>query len=421
MLQHTGLNIIRVYSDLKEQAEFPLPNRHKPLRSSSVDNETQESDERLREVSLHHFIRGDKSRFARDLREYERKFEQDRKKGLRTKDEDVDRYRELIEEAEQWAFQRTGVQIILCTCAVAAKSSVIRSCKDNIKQCIVDECGMCMEIESLLPIAFLAPQQVVLIGDHKQLQPVIHDKKAQNLGLNVSMFERLSGKAKMLRIQYRMHEEICKFPSEHFYNNQLETDASVKKQGTHLQSFWPVKDVPMAFCHVVGQEDVTFIKTALSNEQSKANDKEVRKAVHVANCLVNNYRVSSSKIVILSPYREQQERIRKELAKTSQCKDICVTTIAKSQGREWNYVILSLVRSLNEDEHHPERSLYWIREHLGFLADEHLMNVGLTRARKGLCIIGNKELLLYHSMWKKLIESFEKRHCVVNESDWPRN
>ncbi|XP_022809791.1 uncharacterized protein LOC111346790 [Stylophora pistillata] len=421
MLQHTGLNIIRVYSDLKEQAEFPLPNRHKPLRSSSVDNETQESDEGLREVSLHHFIRGDKSRFARDLREYERKFEQDRKKGLRTKDEDVDRYRELIEEAEQWAFQRTGVQIILCTCAVAAKSSVIRSCKDNIKQCIVDECGMCMEIESLLPIAFLAPQQVVLIGDHKQLQPVIRDKKAQNLGLNVSMFERLSGKAKMLRIQYRMHEEICKFPSEHFYNNQLETDASVKKQGTHLQSFWPVKDVPMAFCHVVGQEDVTFIKTALSNEQSKANDKEVRKAVHVANCLVNNYRVSSSKIVILSPYREQQERIRKALAKTSQCKDICVTTIAKSQGREWNYVILSLVRSLNEDEHHPERSLYWIREHLGFLADEHLMNVGLTRARKGLCIIGNKELLLYHSMWKKLIESFEKRHCVVNESDWPRN
>ncbi|RMX39977.1 hypothetical protein pdam_00023620 [Pocillopora damicornis] len=65
--------------------------------------------------------------------------------------------------------------------------------------------------------------------------------------------------------------------------------------------------------------------------------------------------------------------------------------------------------------------MYWVREHLGFLADEHLMNVGLTRACKGLCIIGNKNLLKHHSMWKDLIESFEKRHCVVNESTWPKN
>ncbi|XP_022797848.1 helicase with zinc finger domain 2-like [Stylophora pistillata] len=420
LLQIPELKIIRVYSDLREQAEFPLPNKRKPLRSSSDDDETQELDEKLKEVALHHVIRADTCPFAHELKEYERKFKQDKKKGVRTEDAHVDSYRDLIEQAEKWAFQSNGVQIILCTCAVAAKSSIIKSCEENIKQCIVDECGMCLELESLLPIAFLAPQQVVLIGDHKQLQPIIHDKKAQNLGLNVSMFERLSGKAKMLRLQYRMHEEICKFPSEHFYNNQLETDASVKNQGTHLQSFWPVENVPMAFCHVMGEEEVTPIKTALSNEQSKANDKEVRKAVHVANCLVNNYRVSSSKIVILSPYREQQERIRKELAKTPQCKDILVTTIAKSQGSEWDYVILSLVRSLSGDEHCPEGSSHWVREHLGFLEDDHLMNVGLTRARKGLCIIGNKNLLSYNSMWKNLIESFEKRHCVVNETDWPK-
>ena len=57
-------------------------------------------------------------------------------------------------------------------------------------------------------------------------------------------------------------------------------------------------------------------------------------------------------------------------------------------GSEWDYVILSLVRSLSKDEIDPEPSLYWLREHLGFLRDEHQMNVGLTRARKGLCIIG---------------------------------
>ena len=57
-------------------------------------------------------------------------------------------------------------------------------------------------------------------------------------------------------------------------------------------------------------------------------------------------------------------------------------------GSEWDYVILSLVRSLGKDEIDAEPSLYWLREHLGFLTDEHQMNVGLTRARKGLCIIG---------------------------------
>lgn len=57
-------------------------------------------------------------------------------------------------------------------------------------------------------------------------------------------------------------------------------------------------------------------------------------------------------------------------------------------GSEWDYVIISLVRSLKRDEIDAEPSLSWLREHLGFLTDEHQMNVGLTRARRGLCIIG---------------------------------
>ena len=70
---------------------------------------------------------------------------------------------------------------------------------------------------------------------------------------------------------------------------------------------------------------------------------------------------------------------------------ICVIlTLLKNSfsGSEWDYVILSLVRSLSEDEIDPEPSPYWLREHLGFVTDDHQMNVGLTRARKGLCIIG---------------------------------
>ncbi|XP_020604469.1 helicase with zinc finger domain 2-like [Orbicella faveolata] len=143
--------------------------------------------------------------------------------------------------------------------------------------------------------------------------------------------------------------------------------------------------------------------------------------MHVATSLVYKHNVDASKVVILSPYREQRSKINESLKNVYRCKDIPVTTIVKSQGSEWDYVILSLVRSLGKDEIDAEPSLYWLREHLGFLTDEHQMNVGLTRARKGLCIIGNKNLLRVHPMWQELIEFYEKNHCLVDESEWPRN
>ena len=63
---------------------------------------------------------------------------------------------------------------------------------------------MCMELESLVPVTFSRAKQVVLIGDHKQLQPVVKDQQAMTLGLNISMFERLSDRVQMLKLQYRM-------------------------------------------------------------------------------------------------------------------------------------------------------------------------------------------------------------------------
>ena len=71
-------------------------------------------------------------------------------------------------------------------------------------QVIVDECGMCKEAECLVPIVSCRPLQVVLVGDHKQLQPVILNKTAQGFGLDRSLFDRYATQAHMLTIQYRM-------------------------------------------------------------------------------------------------------------------------------------------------------------------------------------------------------------------------
>ncbi|KAJ7378403.1 helicase [Desmophyllum pertusum] len=97
--------------------------------------------------------------------------------------------------------------------------------------------------------------------------------------------------------------------------------------------------------------------------------KEVRKAVQVAKYVVNRYRpqVRMSDLVILSPYREQRIKITELL--TGAYADIQVTTITKSQGSEWDYVIISLVRSLKRDDIDPEPSLSWLRDHLGFVTE----------------------------------------------------
>ena len=94
--------------------------------------------------------------------------------------------------------------MILTTCTTVYSPRILRPCKGFVGQCIIDECGMCIEAETLCGMLGSNAEQVVLIGDHMQLQPVILSSEAKNLGLGISMFERFSEKALMLKIQYRM-------------------------------------------------------------------------------------------------------------------------------------------------------------------------------------------------------------------------
>ena len=93
MLKIPGLKIIRVYGDLREQAEFPIPNKRQPLKNPT-DDDSQISNESiaLKAISLHHVIRRAPCPFATGLREYERKFDEDRKNDVRTSDKEVKGY-----------------------------------------------------------------------------------------------------------------------------------------------------------------------------------------------------------------------------------------------------------------------------------------------------------------------------------------
>ena len=96
MLKVPDLKIIRVYGDRREQAEFPIPNKRQPLKNSTDDNnQISNEDDELKAVSLHHVIRRSPCPFAAELREYEHKFDDDRKKDYRTSDKEVQDYREV--------------------------------------------------------------------------------------------------------------------------------------------------------------------------------------------------------------------------------------------------------------------------------------------------------------------------------------
>uniref|UniRef100_A0A669CWG8 DNA2/NAM7 helicase-like C-terminal domain-containing protein n=1 Tax=Oreochromis niloticus TaxID=8128 RepID=A0A669CWG8_ORENI len=180
----------------------------------------------------------------------------------------------------------------------------------------------------------------------------------------------------MLDTQYRMHEDICEFPSNEFYNGNLKTKVRQQRSVFQIDS----KTKPIVFGDVKGKTISLVVNTAQGNQNSKANLEERNKVVQY-------WIIAQQSIVILSPYNAQVSEIRNELMK-KKMEQIPVTTITKSQGSEWRYVILSTVCSLpNEEiERQPERS--WLSKHLGFVGDPNQINVAITRAKEGLCIIG---------------------------------
>ena len=111
-------------------------------------------------------------------------------------------YKKVVSKAGQEELQKYDV--IFCTTAVATNSKFLKATKGKVFQLIIDEAGMCTEPQTIAPIIATEAKQVVLIGDHKQLQPIIICPEAVKLGLSKSLFERYANNAVFLDTQYRM-------------------------------------------------------------------------------------------------------------------------------------------------------------------------------------------------------------------------
>jgi regulator of nonsense transcripts 1 len=291
-----------------------------------------------------------------------------------------------------------NADVICCTCVGAGDP---RLAKMKFRTVLVDESTQSAEPECMIPLV-LGCKQVVLVGDHQQLGPVIMNKKAAKAGLNQSLFERLVilGLAPIrLNVQYRMHPCLSEFPSNMFYEGSLQNGVTMQQRLRRDVDFpWPVSDSPMMFWSNLGNEEISASGTSYLNRTEASNVEKIVTRFFKAG-------VQPVDIGVITPYEGQRSYVVSSMQNTGtfkkeNYKEIEVASVDAFQGREKDFIVLSCVRS---NDH----------QGIGFLSDPRRLNVALTRAKYGLVILGNPKVLSKHPLWHYLLLHFKERNCLV--------
>ncbi|XP_054323489.1 3'-5' exoribonuclease HELZ2 [Pongo pygmaeus] len=402
LLRRMELKPLRVYSEQAEASEFPVPRvgSRKLLRKSPREGRPNQS---LRSITLHHRIRQAPNPYSSEIKAFDARLQ----RGELFSREDLVSYKKVLWEARKFELDRH--EVILCTCSCAASASLKTL---DVRQILVDEAGMATEPETLIPLVqFPQAEKVVLLGDHKQLRPVVKNERLQNLGLDRSLFERYHEDAHMLDTQYRMHKGICAFPSVAFYKSRLKTWQGLRRPPSVLGHAGK-ESCPVIFGHVQGHERSLLVSTDEGNENSKANLEEVAEVVRITKQLTLGRTVEPQDIAVLTPYNAQASEISKALRREG-IAGVAVSSITKSQGSEWRYVLVSTVRTCAKSDLDQRPTKSWLKKFLGFVVDPNQVNVAVTRAQEGLCLIGDHLLLRCCPLWRSLLDFCEAQQTLV--------
>ena len=348
---------------------------------------------------------------------------------VRRKEEEL--VREILQQSE-----------VVCATLVGCGSPAVVGMRFPLV--VIDEATQATEPRSLIALA-RANSTVVFVGDQKQLGPTVLSREAAERGLHVSTFERLVPHAhrgargslhhSLLTIQYRMHPELRAFPSKTWYNDELRDGieavdrspphsfpsppgaGSSKGQGAADGGGGGGSDTgaggregsrdgsgggsiggarsPLAFYNAAGREQSDRQGT------SKLNRREASAVATVALAMLKD--VLPSDLGVITPYAAQAAEIRRAL-RQSGVYDVEVRTVDGFQGREKDVILFSAVRANK-------------RGAVGFLADERRLNVGLTRARRALLVVGCRATLSADPIWRALIAHCDANGLVLTDAD----
>ena len=277
--------------------------------------------------------------------------------------------------------------VILATNSSAALESIARV---KFDVAIIDEASQATIPSILIPLA--KAHRFILAGDHKQLPPTIISERAGEL--EKTMFEELikmyPHKSQLLNVQYRMNSLLMKFPNEEFYNNGLRSASSVDEITINDILDSDHDEEALLFIDTSDVEDNREMH--LKDSKSIVNKLEADISVSIARDYLNAG-ISEEDIGIISPYADQVKIIQENTP-------VEVKTVDGFQGREKEIIIISTVRS-NENGN------------IGFLKDLRRLNVAITRAKRKLIIIGNKDTLKINPTYSRLIKFVEENNLLV--------
>ncbi|MEB0022358.1 AAA domain-containing protein [Actimicrobium sp. CCI2.3] len=308
---------------------------------------------------------------------------------LRQAADDLERF--MIEDVLE------SVQVITCTLVGASNRHIRHLIFETV---FIDEAAQALEPGCWIPIA--KGQRIVLAGDHHQLPPTVKSEKAAREGLRETLFEKCIQRqpqtARMLTVQYRMHEHIMGFSSEKFYGSQLVPHFSVRHAG--LAAYDPrfAPDLPMEFIDTAG---CGFLEMAIPESRSTANPKEAHLLLQRLAQLLEPYDSTEPQqapltIGVIAPYRAQINYLKDAIEDSAALNDLLlqrrlsVGTVDSFQGQERDIIAISLTRSNTQGE-------------IGFLSDIRRMNVGMTRARRKLLLVGDSSTLCCHPFFVDLL------------------
>ncbi|WP_418833817.1 AAA domain-containing protein [Phocaeicola sp.] len=257
----------------------------------------------------------------------------------------------------------------------------------------IDEVAQALEPACWIPIR--KADRVILAGDHCQLPPTVKCLEALRAGLGDTLMQSIvrnkPGVVSLLKLQYRMNDEIMRFSSDWFYGGMLQSAPEVKYRS--ILDF----DTPIEW---VNTEGMDCNEEFVGENYGRINKPEAELSVNQLKEYIT--RIGRTRFLeeridvgLISPYKAQVQYLRQLLKRDAFFKPfrplITVNTVDGFQGQERDVILISLVRANEEGQ-------------IGFLNDLRRMNVAITRARMKLIILGDASTLTKHAFYKKLYE-----------------
>lgn len=266
----------------------------------------------------------------------------------------------------------------------------------------IDEAAQALEAACWIAIG--KADRVILAGDHHQLPPTIKCIEAARGGLDRTLMQKVAANkpetVSLLKIQYRMHEDIMRFSSHWFYQDELKAAPEVSQRGILAY------DTPVVWFDTA---DCDFEEDRLSESMSRINKQEAVLLVEQLQTYIE--KITKERVLdesidfgLISPYKSQVQYIRGLIKRNAFFKPfrklITVHTVDGFQGQERDVIMISLVRANDQGN-------------IGFLNDLRRMNVAITRARMKLIILGDASTLTKHAFYRELYKYITAHGHVI--------